>query len=97
MPENTVLKEKFLSAPRLPGIYMMKDAQGRIIYIGKANNLKNRIGSYFTGKDTRPMAPFLLTRIVDVEFITTSTPKEALILENNLIKKYRPRYNVLLR
>ena len=97
MPENTELKEKFLSAPRLPGVYMMKDAQGRIIYIGKANNLKNRIGSYFTGKDTRPMAPFLLTRIVDVEFITTSTPKEALILENNLIKKYRPRYNVLLR
>ena len=97
MEENNILKEKMTSAPRSPGIYIMKDAQGKIIYVGKANDLKSRIGSYFTGKDTRPMAPFLMARVSDIEFITTSTEKEALILENNLIKRHRPRYNVNLR
>ena len=97
MEEKDSLKEKITSIPRSPGVYLMKDAQGKIIYIGKANNLKSRINSYFTGKDTRPMAPFLMARVFDIEFITTSTEKEALILENNLIKKNRPRYNVILR
>ena len=97
MSENIILKEKMNSAPRSPGVYLMKDAQGKIIYVGKANDLKSRISSYFTGKDTRPMAPFLMARIHDIEFITTSTEKEALILENNLIKRHRPRYNVNLR
>ncbi|MFO7568340.1 MAG: GIY-YIG nuclease family protein, partial [Smithellaceae bacterium] len=86
-----------ISAPRSPGVYLMKDAQGKVIYVGKANELKSRIASYFTGRDTRPMAPFLMSRVADIEWITTSTQKEALILENNLIKKYRPRYNVILR
>ena len=97
MEENDILKEKMTSAPRSPGVYIMKDAQGKIIYVGKANDLKSRISSYFTGKDTRPMAPFLMARVNDIEFITTSTEKEALILENNLIKRHRPRYNVNLR
>ena len=97
MEENNSLKEKMTSAPRSPGAYIMKDAQGKVIYVGKANDLKSRIGSYFTGKDTRPMAPFLMARVSDIEFITTSTEKEALILENNLIKRHRPRYNVILR
>ena len=97
MEENNSLKEKMTSAPRSPGVYIMKDAQGKIIYVGKANDLKSRISSYFTGKDTRPMAPFLMARVSDIEFITTSTEKEALILENNLIKRHRPRYNVNLR
>ena len=97
MEENDILKEKMTSAPRSPGVYIMKDAQGKIIYVGKANDLKSRISSYFTGKDTRPMAPFLMVRVNDIEFITTSTEKEALILENNLIKRHRPRYNVNLR
>ena len=97
MEENNNLKEKMTSAPRSPGVYLMKDAQGKIIYVGKANDLKSRIGSYFTGKDTRPMAPFLMSRVRDIEFITTATEKEALIVENNLIKQHRPRYNVFLR
>lgn len=97
MQENNSLKEKMISAPRSPGVYLMKDAQGKIIYVGKANDLKSRIGSYFTGKDTRPMAPFLMSRVKDIEFITTATEKEALILENNLIKQHHPRYNVILR
>ncbi|KQC07223.1 MAG: hypothetical protein APR62_06765 [Smithella sp. SDB] len=97
MSENVILKEKMVSAPRSSGVYLMKDVQGRIIYVGKANNLKSRISSYFSGKDTRPMAPFLMARVYDIEFLTTSTEKEALILENNLIKRHRPRYNVTLR
>ncbi len=97
MEDNKILKEIVDAAPRLPGVYIMKDAQGRVIYVGKANDLKSRILSYFTGKDTRPMAPFLMARVSDIEFITTSTEKEALLLENNLIKKHRPRYNVILR
>jgi len=97
MEENNILKEKMTSAPRSSGVYIMKDAQGKVIYVGKANDLKSRISSYFTGKDTRPMAPFLMARVYDIEFITTATEKEALILENNLIKRHRPRYNVNLR
>jgi excinuclease ABC subunit C len=97
MTENIILKEKVDSAPRSPGVYIMRDMQGKVIYVGKANDLKSRIASYFTGKDTRPMAPFLMSRVSDIDFITTSTEKEALILENNLLKKHRPRYNVILR
>lgn len=85
------------AAPRSSGVYIMKDAQERVIYVGKANDLKNRLGSYLAGRDTRPMLPFLLAKVSDIEFITTVTAKEALILENNLIKKHRPRYNVFLR
>ncbi|HPK52916.1 MAG TPA: excinuclease ABC subunit UvrC [Smithellaceae bacterium] len=92
-----MLKEKVALAPRCAGVYLMKDAAGKIIYIGKANDLKSRVNSYFTGKDTRPMAPFLLSRISDIEFINTATEKEALILENNLIKQHHPRYNVIMR
>ena len=97
MNDNSALKEKITSAPHSPGVYLMLDAQGKVIYVGKANTLKSRIASYFTGRDTRPMAPFLMARVNDIEFITTTTEKEALILENNLIKKHRPRYNVILR
>ena len=97
MSHTDTLKEKIASAPRGPGVYLMLDAQRRVIYVGKANDLKNRVTQYFTGKDSRPMAPFLMARVGDIEFITTITPKEALILENNLIKKHRPRYNVILR
>ena len=85
------------AVPRSPGVYMMQDASGKVIYVGKANDLKNRVSSYLTGRDTRPMAPFLMARTNDISFITTATEKEALILENNLIKKHRPRYNVILR
>lgn len=92
-----VLKDKVVSFPKSPGVYLMQDASGKIIYVGKANDLKSRVLSYFTGKDTRPMAPFLMARVHDIEFINTATQKEALILENNLIKRHRPRYNVTLR
>ncbi len=97
MKQIDALKDKIASFPKSPGVYLMKDAAKKIIYVGKANELKSRVTSYFTGKDTRPMAPFLMARVHDIEFISTATPKEALILENNLIKRHRPRYNVTLR
>ncbi len=75
----------------------MKDAEGRIIYVGKAKDIRARVRSYFDGTDGRRMIPFLISRIEEMEFILTETEKEALILENNLIKKHRPRYNVNLR
>jgi len=97
MEDIDALKEKVATFPKSPGVYLMKDAARKVIYVGKANDLKSRVSSYFTGKDTRPMAPFLMARVHDIEFINTATTKEALILENNLIKRHRPRYNVTLR
>lgn len=84
-------------APAAPGVYLMKDKNGKIIYVGKARNLKKRIKAYVFGTDSRSMVPFLIARVSDCEFIVTKTEKEALILENNLIKEHRPRYNVNFR
>jgi len=75
----------------------MKDGKDAIIYVGKARHLRNRIRNYFSGTDSRPMVPFLVSRVHDVDFIITKTEKEALLLENSLIKEHHPRYNVNLR
>jgi excinuclease ABC subunit C len=92
------IKEIWKDMPRLPGVYLMKNSQGGIIYVGKAKNLRARVGSYFSGPgDGRYMVRFLIPRVQDIDFVVTDTEKEALILENTLIKKYRPRYNVMLR
>ena len=91
------LKSKVLNVPHGTGVYIMKDASGKVIYVGKAKDLKNRVRSYFGNHDTRPMIPFLVPKIHDLDFIMTDTEKEALILENSLIKEYRPRYNVFFR
>ncbi|MCK9391637.1 MAG: excinuclease ABC subunit UvrC [Syntrophales bacterium] len=85
------------TAPRSPGAYLMKDAAGKIIYVGKARDLRARLRNYVGGGDTRPMIPFLVSRVQDIEWILTDTEKEALILENTLIKEHRPRYNVDFR
>ena len=85
------------NAPASPGVYLMKDRDGKVIYVGKAGNLKSRIKSYFGRADGRSMVSFLIAKVRDVEFIVTETEKEALILENNLIKEQRPRYNVNFR
>ena len=82
--------------PGKPGVYLMKDSEKRIIYIGKAKNLKNRVKSYFSG-NKELKTTHLVKRISDIEIITTSTEYEALILENNLIKKWKPRYNIDLK
>jgi excinuclease ABC subunit C len=91
------LEAKIRHAPRSPGVYLMKDGSGEILYVGKARDLKARIRAYFARTDARAMIPFLVSRIRDLEFILTGTEKEALILENNLIKEHRPRYNVDFR
>jgi excinuclease ABC subunit C len=97
MSTDSHLETKVQNAPRSPGVYIMKDEKGTVIYVGKARDLKARIRAYFSQTDNRAMIPFLVSRIRDIEFILTQTEKEALILENNLIKEHRPRYNVYFR
>ncbi len=94
---SSELDAKIKNAPRSPGVYLMKDGAGEILYVGKARDLRVRIRAYFARTDARAMIPFLVSRIREVEFIVTGTEKEALILENNLIKEHRPRYNVDFR
>ena len=92
------LKEKVSRLPASPGVYIMKDARSRILYIGKAINLRSRVRSYFgKSNDGRPFIRLLMKRIDDLDCILTETEEEALILENNLIKKHRPLYNVRLK
>ena len=84
--------------PTATGVYLMKDAGGEILYVGKAKNLRSRLRSYMQAdRDTRPQIRFLMERAASIETIVTDTEKEALILENTLIKKHRPRYNIHLR
>ena len=92
------LKEKIALFPTGPGVYQHKDANGAVIYVGKAKNLRNRVRSYF--QESRPRdgrLRILIDKISDVEVIMTDTEAEALILENNLIKEFKPRYNINLR
>lgn len=98
MTEETkqYIKEKLKLVPTKPGSYQMKNKDGIIIYVGKAKNLKNRLKSYFTGTATGKTA-MLVNDIVDFEYIVTSTELESLILEITLIKKYDPKYNILLK
>ncbi len=91
------LEEKLDSLPARPGVYLMRDESGKVIYVGKAKELRARVRAYFRGGDGRSQIKFLLRRVEDVETLVTSNEKEALILENNLIKQYKPRYNILLK
>lgn len=88
------LKEKIMHLPEDPGCYLMKDAQNEIIYVGKAKNLKNRVSTYFTGAHDHKTTQ-MVSFVRDFEIILTSTEKEALILEINLIKEHRPRFNII--
>ncbi|GMU63088.1 MAG: UvrABC system protein C [Myxococcaceae bacterium] len=94
-----LLEEKLDALPNRPGVYLMKDRSGRIIYVGKAVNLRNRVRSYFTrgSSDSRAFVALLDRVLADLETVVVSTEKEALLLENELIKKHRPRFNVQLR
>ncbi len=92
------LQEKLKNLPTSPGVYIHKNADGKIIYIGKAKNLKNRVRSYFqSGRGHDAKTRRLVQRIADFEFIVVDSEAEALVLESNLIKKHKPRYNVLLK
>jgi excinuclease ABC subunit C len=83
--------------PPRPGVYLLKDRHGKVIYVGKAASLRSRIRTYLRGGDERSQVRFLVERLADFETIVTASDKEALILENNLIKQYRPRYNIRLK
>jgi len=91
------LAEKLSSTPTGPGVYLLKDGGGKVIYVGKAVNLRARVRSYLRGGDERTQVRFLVGRLSDFETLVTSSEKEALILENNLIKQYSPRYNIRLK
>ncbi|MBT2215187.1 excinuclease ABC subunit UvrC [Virgibacillus dakarensis] len=93
---NQTIKEKLAVLPALPGCYLMKDKHNTVIYVGKSKLLKNRVRSYFTGANDRKTQR-LVQEIENFEYIVTSSEIEALILEMNLIKKYDPKYNVLLK
>jgi excinuclease ABC subunit C len=92
------LREKLASLPDSPGCYLMKNAQGEVIYVGKAKSLRNRVRSYFqSGAEHTRRIRRMVYEVTDVEWIVTDSELEALILESNLIKKHRPTYNVRLR
>ena len=91
------LEEKLQNLPDLPGVYIMKDAKGHVIYIGKAVSLWNRVRSYFQKGSKGEKTEIMVRQIADLETIVTHTELEALALESNLIKKHRPRYNIILR
>jgi excinuclease ABC subunit C len=92
------LEEKLQSLPVQPGCYIHKNAKGQIIYIGKAKSLRNRVRQYFqSSRHLDPKTTELVARIVDFEYIVTDSEKEALVLESNLIKEHKPRYNVMLK
>jgi excinuclease ABC subunit C len=92
------ISEKLQNLPAKPGCYLFRDKSGKILYVGKAAILRNRVRSYFQqGRPFHPKLEALVKRIADLEFIVTDSEVEALILENNLIKEHKPRYNISLR
>ena len=91
------LHEKLTALPALSGVYQFKDKYGKVIYVGKAKNLRSRVRSYFQKKLDSPKTRALMTRVNDLELIITDSEVEALVLENNLIKQLKPRYNINLK
>ncbi len=91
------LKGIVLNLPENPGIYQYLNTEGHIIYVGKAKNLKRRVSSYFNKEHEPGKTRMLVSKIADIRYIVVNTEEDALLLENNLIKKYKPRYNVLLK
>ena len=92
------LRDKAGQLPLLPGVYLYKDAGGRVIYVGKAKSLRNRVRSYFLEDKLADIKTgTLIAEARDIDYILVDNEKEALALENNLIKQYQPRFNVLLR
>ena len=95
---KTPISDILKTIPKLPGIYIMKDGHGEILYIGKAKSLNTRVRSYFQKSQNMPVRTRIFTdKVCDIKFLTTKTEAEALILESNFIKKHQPRYNVLLK
>lgn len=91
------IEERLKSLPSLPGVYLMKNRDGKVIYVGKAASIKKRVASYFQGKAVSPKEGALIRKVADVDWIVTDSELEALVLECTLIKEYRPRYNIRLK
>ena len=95
---NNLVTEQLRQLPTSPGVYLMRDAEGNILYVGKAANLRQRVRSYFgTSQELSPKLQRLVSRVNDLDFFVTTSEQEALILELNLIKRHRPHYNVRLK
>jgi excinuclease ABC subunit C len=92
-----ITPENIANLSSRPGVYLMRDDRGKVIYVGKAKDLRARVRAYFHSPDGRCQVEFLVRRVADIETLVTSNDKEALILENNLIKQYKPRYNIRLK
>ena len=94
---NTDLNNKLKTLPTRPGVYQFKNDKDKVIYVGKARNLRSRVRSYFHGSATNAKTIALVKKIKDVELVVTDSEIEALVLENNLIKELKPRYNIDLK
>jgi excinuclease ABC subunit C len=95
---NSLVEEQLNRLPNSPGVYLLRDAEGNILYVGKAANLRHRVRSYFgAGQKLSPKLLKMVARVADIDFYVTSLEQEALILELNLIKRHHPRYNVQLK
>jgi excinuclease ABC subunit C len=97
MLQSSLVSEQLRKLPASPGVYLMKDTGGKIIYVGKATSLQNRVRSYFGVGPFTPKTEQMVAKIADIEFVITGSEQEALILEMNLIKRHHPPYNVRLR
>ena len=101
MKENTyyeeILKPIVQSLPEKPGCYQYLNSSGQVIYVGKAKNLKRRVSSYFLKEQQSNKTKLLVKQIADIKYIVVNNEWDALLLENNLIKKYKPKYNILLK
>src|SRR6185369_8144230 len=97
--KKSLLDAKIESLPKSPGCYLFKDKAGTVVYVGKAKSLRSRVRSYFqeSGSDSRYFIPILRRIVRDLETVVTATEKEAAVLENELIKLHKPRFNVKLR
>jgi len=95
--QETRLEESAASLPTGPGVYLFKDEAGSVLYVGKAQNLRSRVRQYLSGGDGRFRIPALVDRAADVDVLVTENVKDALLLENELIKQYKPMFNVRLR
>ena len=96
-PVRKELEEAVAEFPRKPGVYLMKNEDGQVIYVGKAKDLRARVKNYFSGADERAQIEFLIERVRIIEKIVTATEQQALVLERDLIAKYKPRYNIKLK